>query len=624
MHNTATSIPCKKPKSNWAGTSSLMDICGPEDISPPATPPSFNFTGPSNQRTSPPRLRMNNNNNNSNNNHHHPAQLATVFNDAQMEHIHQLKTSFQQLDPQQKQFFLYEIINCCDSGQLTYLNNLIAPKLKIDFLKELPIEISLHVLSFIDDPKTLARAACVSTFWNSLLKDEATWKSLCMKHQYQRRNSSICGGELLAPPTQRLNFSYREYFKRKYNIAATWAHGGRVKIVDNEFSGGVLVTSLQFDDQFIVVACDNHRIEVFDTRTAKKIRTLEGHEGGVWALQFKGGDKNDPTRTLVSGGCDRDVRVWDLNSGELRHILRGHTSTVRSLDMKDKKIAVTGSRDMTTRIWDIERGVLLHVLLGHQGSVRCLEINGNTVATGSYDATARIWDMRTGRCLHVLEGHTAQIYAIAFDGTKVVTGSLDFTIKVWSAETGQCLATLQGHTSLVGQLQLRGSTLVSGGSDGCLRIWDLQHYECVQQISAHDNSVTCLQFDDRRMLSAGNDGRVKLWDIKSGRLIRNFSSPGKTVWKLEFNDTKAVLLKQRQRFIKSEDRPGEHIDVIDTVMEVHDFDVMDNENNDPFSASSSTNHKFPSHLISAPKATYHSFPLSSSASTSNRTMMETD
>ncbi|KAI9305260.1 hypothetical protein BJ944DRAFT_162081 [Cunninghamella echinulata] len=294
-----------------------MDICGPEDISPPATPPSFNFTGPSSsssQRNTTPTPRLRNSNDalslryNINNNHtttDHPAQLATIFNDAQMEHIHQLKTSFQQLEPQQKQFFLYEIINCCNSEQLTYLNSLIAPRLKIDFLKELPIEISLHVLSFIDDPKTLARAACVSTFWNSLLRDEATWKSLCMKHQYQRRNSSICGGELLAPPTQRLNFSYREYFKRKYNIAATWAHGGRVKVVDDEFVGEVLVTSLQFDEKYIVVGCDNHRIEVFDTQTARKIRTLEGHEGGVWALQFKGGDKYDPERTLVSGGCDR-------------------------------------------------------------------------------------------------------------------------------------------------------------------------------------------------------------------------------------------------------------------------------------------------------------------------------
>lgn len=310
----SASIPVQKSRL------SFMDICGPEDLSPPATPPTFfamtatsssaaaaaaAASQPSPSELSSPRPTQR---------HRlslvdpafggNPAELATIFNEEQLEHIRHLKTSFQQLTPQQQQFLLFEIINCCDSSQLTYLNSLIAPRLKIDFLKELPIEISLHVLSFIDDPKTLARAACVSTFWNSLLRDEATWKSLCMKHQYRRRNSSICGGELLAPPSKRLNFSYREYFKRKYNIAAAWAHGGRVNVVEEGF-GDELVTQLQFDEKYIAVGCDNHRIEIFDTKTTRKIRTLEGHEGGVWAMQFKGPDRHDPNYILVSGGCDR-------------------------------------------------------------------------------------------------------------------------------------------------------------------------------------------------------------------------------------------------------------------------------------------------------------------------------
>ncbi|KAI8997591.1 WD40-repeat-containing domain protein [Pilobolus umbonatus] len=531
-----------------------------EDISPPATPPSFNYTGPSPIPTPTARpshrVRLN-----TEDSIYLESQLG--FDEEQLAHLRHMKQSFQQLSPAQKQFFLYEIINCCDNSQLTYLNELIAPRLKIDFLKELPIEISLHILTFIDDPKTLARAATVSTLWNSLLKDEAAWKALCMKHQYRRRNSSICGGELLEPPAQRLNFSYREYFKRKFNVATAWAQGGKVKVVDDGFGDG-LVTSLQYDDRYIVIASDNHRIEVFYTSSGEKVRTLEGHEGGVWALQFKGGEKHDPDRILVTGGCDRDVRVWNLESGELLHVLRGHHSTVRCLKMKDKKIAVTGSRDTTMRVWDIQRGTLLHVLLGHQASVRCMEIHGNTLVSGSYDSTARVWDLRTGRCLHVLSGHDTQIYAIAFDGHKVVTGSLDSNIRVWSAETGQCLTILQGHTSLVGQLQLSGSTLVSGGSDGCLRVWDLQHYECIHQISAHDNSVTCLQFDDRRILSAGNDGRVRLWDIKQGRLIRNFTLSAKTVWKIQFTDTKAVVLMQRKRSNNSDEGK--------TVMEIHDFD----------------------------------------------------
>ncbi|CDS03433.1 hypothetical protein LRAMOSA00835 [Lichtheimia ramosa] len=565
-----------------------MDVNGSShDFSPPATPPNFFTTAPP---LSPPLARAALLNTKSSSYtgdtlDDDDARLATLFTDEQQSTISQFKTLFQQLTSQQKQYLLYEIVNCCDSTQLTYLNDVIAPRLKIDFLKELPIEISLHVLSFIDDPKTLARASCVSTFWNSLLKDEATWKLLCMKHQYnRRRNSSISGGELLDPPSRRLNFSYREYFKRKYNIASAWAHGGHVKVVEDGF-GDVLVTSLQFDDKYIVVGCDNHRIEVFDTQTARKIRTLEGHEGGVWALHFKGGERHDPERVLVSGACDRDVRVWNLDTGRLKHVLRGHTSTVRCLKMRDKRIVVTGSRDATVRVWDIQRGVMLHLLHGHQTSVRCLDISGDIVASGSYDSTARLWDLQTGRCLHVLEGHYSQIYAIAFDGHRVVTGSLDSNIRVWSPDTGQCLATLHGHTSLVGQLQLSGNTLVSGGSDGCLRMWDLQHYECVEQVSAHDNSVTCLQFDDRRMISAGNDGRIKLWDMRQGQFIRQMSQPSMTVWAIQFNDTRAVMLMRRTR----PDQPNHW----QTIMEVHEFDISQHDDNNTSSTLSQHNNMPP-------------------------------
>ncbi|EIE79300.1 hypothetical protein G6F46_008594 [Rhizopus delemar] len=496
-----------------------MTVIDTEDItSPPATPPT--------QSPIPHRI--------------------SIFQCEEKDHLAHLISSFQHLTPIQKQLFLAEIINLCNNTQLTFLNNLIAPRLKVDFIKELPPEIALHVLSYIDHPAALTQAAQISRYWNALIKNETLWKTLCERYQYSTQVDSC-----------------RYHFKRQYSIRRAWRNGGKVTTVEGEFSHG-LVTSLQFDEKYTVVGCDNHRVEVFDTNSGKKIKTLEGHEGGVWALQFKGED--DDGRILLSGGCDRDVRVWDLNQGKLKHILRGHTSTVRCLKIRDKQLAVTGSRDTTLRVWDIQRGALLHTLVGHQASVRCVDIHGDIAVSGSYDFTARVWDLKTGRCKHILVGHTLQIYTIVTNGTIIATGAMDAHIRIWSVETGECLATLHGHTSLVGQLQLSGTTLVSGGADGCLRVWDMETFECKQQFSAHDNSITCLQFDDQHILSAANDGKVKLWDIKRGRLIRNFTQPSKIVWKIQFNQTKAVVLMQRKR--ADDESQGR------TVMEIHDFDLL--------------------------------------------------
>ena len=271
---------------------------GPEDLSPPATPPAH----------SPIPCRLNLDTSSSS------ICVPPLLTHGERDHLVHLKTSFHLLTPLQKQFFLYEVINSCDNSQLTFLNSLIAPRLKVDFLKELPPEIALQILSYIDLPSTLSRATCVSKYWNALIRDETLWRSLCKTHQYHipahiHHHNPNNNNQLIEPTNTTITttnnyFSYRDYFKRKYSIACAWNQGGKVTTVDGGFSHG-LVTSLQFDEKYTVVGCDNHRIEVFDTNSGKKIKTIEGHEGGVWALQFIGGTPDDPERILLSGGCDR-------------------------------------------------------------------------------------------------------------------------------------------------------------------------------------------------------------------------------------------------------------------------------------------------------------------------------
>ncbi|CAG8757536.1 15529_t:CDS:2 [Racocetra persica] len=470
-----------------------------------------------------------------------------------------VRMGFQNMDNLQRQKLLAELLNSCNTEQLVFVSNFISPRLKRDFLKDLPIELSLHILSFINDPKTLSRASSVSKFWRSLLNDEFTWKNLCVRHHFRRRSSItpvLPPSPTFESPTSRCSkFSYKDHFRRRYIVESNWKYGGRTLVTHISPDSGV-VTSLQMCQNYIVVGMDNKKIHIFDVSDGNYIKTLTGHEGGVWALQYI-------DEVLVSGGCDREVRVWDIITAECKHVLHGHTSTVRSLKMKDKTIAVSGSRDATLRVWNIEEGRLLHLLAGHQASVRCMEICGDIVVSGSYDCTARVWNIVTGECLHILQGHYSQIYSIAFDGDKIVTGSLDSTARVWSRQTGFCLGVLQGHTSLVGQLQLHESILVTGGSDGAIRIWDLDTNRCVQNIAAHDNSVTCLQFDEKRIVSGGNDGHIKLWDIETGEFIREMTTSGNAVWRLAFQETKAVVLLQRE---------GK------TVMEVLDFDALETQN----------------------------------------------
>jgi F-box and WD-40 domain protein CDC4 len=100
--------------------------------------------------------------------------------------------------------------------------------------------------------------------------------------------------------------SYKSHFKQRYLVEAAWRSGG-TNITRNITQEGGVVTSLHLTPKYIIVALDNAKIHVFDT-DGNSQRTLQGHVMGVWAM-VPWGD------TMVSGGCDRDVRVWDLKTG---------------------------------------------------------------------------------------------------------------------------------------------------------------------------------------------------------------------------------------------------------------------------------------------------------------------
>lgn len=353
---------------------------------------------------------------------------------------------------------------------LSSIQEHISPMLKKDPFAYLPNEISLRIISFIDDPKTLARASQVSRLWYLILSDDLTWKELCKTHHYRRLSAAVSAtpnlmrtfstegdkfisgigngsdkrSSIQGPNSDTNNdiatglndfvesqfypevmqhpvpTNYRSHFKHQYMLNTAWQSGGRLAAKYVISHSGV-VTSLIMDGNYIVFALDNSKIFVFG-EDGKLLRSLFGHVMGVWALTLYGD-------TLVSGGCDRDVRVWNLKTGECLQILRGHQSTVRCLQMANSKTAVSGSRDTSVRVWDIEAGRCLHTLNGHTSSVRCIEIKGDICVSGSYDCTAKIWRISDGQLLHTLTGHISQIYSLAFDGNRVATGSLDASIR---------------------------------------------------------------------------------------------------------------------------------------------------------------------------------------------------
>lgn len=94
------------------------------------------------------------------------------------------------MDHSARRAYLASLLTECTPSELLFISTTIAPLLKRDFIRELPTELSLYILSFIDEPRTLSRASQVSRHWRTLLSDEWTWKRLCELYEFDKKGET--------------------------------------------------------------------------------------------------------------------------------------------------------------------------------------------------------------------------------------------------------------------------------------------------------------------------------------------------------------------------------------------------------------------------------------------------
>ncbi len=367
---------------------------------------------------------------------------------------------------------------------------------------------------------------------------------------------------------------FKSIYRRHHMINSTWMQEETMpRHIAFRAHQRYVVTCLQFDEDKILTGSDDNKINIYDTQTGALRAQLEGHTGGVWALQYLG-------NVLVSGSTDRSVRVWDIEKGVCTQVFQGHTSTVRCLQiltpkaittsdgktimMPKEPLIITGSRDSNLRVWKLPTPTdnvffqagpapddtlcpfFVRVLAGHTHSVRAIDAYGDTLVSGSYDCTVRVWRISTGETLHRLQGHTQKVYSVVLDHerNRCISGSMDTTVKVWSLDTGSVLFNLDGHSSLVGLLDLQEGRLVSAAADSTLRIWDPENGQCKSVLSAHTGAITCFQHDKQKVIS-GSDRTLKMWNVTNGHFVKDLLTDLSGVWQVKFDGRRCVAAVQR-------------------------------------------------------------------------------
>ena len=135
----------------------------------------------------------------------------------------------------------------------------------------------------------------------------------------------------------------------------------------------------------------------------RELTTFRGHSHGVWSVAFA-----PDGLTLASGGAERLVRIWDIETGRLLRSLRGHTADIRSVVFTpDGQTLATASEDRTIRLWNPNTGEskkLLFTRYDHNVVSLSLSPDGLMLARGSHNKDIKIWEIMTGTELMTLLG----------------------------------------------------------------------------------------------------------------------------------------------------------------------------------------------------------------------------
>jgi len=194
-----------------------------------------------------------------------------------------------------------------------------------------------------------------------------------------------------------------------------------------------MVSSVAFspDGRYALSGSWDNTVMLWNISTGREIRTFIGRTGKTRTKTVtKDGDPIPATMLMIG-----EKLMFNINAP-------GRVSSVAF--SPDGRYALSGSWDSTLTLWDISTGNVIRIFKGHTDRVNSVAFSpdGSYIISAARDNSIRLWDVATGRGTRTFMGHRGDISSIAFsnDIKSFISGGSDGTIRRWDINTGKEIA----------------------------------------------------------------------------------------------------------------------------------------------------------------------------------------
>jgi WD40 repeat protein/serine/threonine protein kinase/tetratricopeptide (TPR) repeat protein len=323
---------------------------------------------------------------------------------------------------------------------------------------------SVKGVAFVPDGKTIAIASGDRiSFWDVGLEEpEVTLQGF---------SSEGCCSVAYSPDGKTLAYSATDGVVKLCDPST-----GQERAALNENGGGIGRLGLsRNDNRLAVMGWDG--VKVWNISTGQELADFNtGIRGnGCMTLAPDG-------KTVGLGGAMRttDFTLWDVDSRQVRAVLKLPTTVCVAMYCPDGNSLVTADKDGKVQFWNAgtfvkEFGFRLPMVVGNWVSALAFAPNGKTLAASSGGRLCAL-DAESGKLLSTFKGQTVGVTSLAVspDGKTLISASNDGTMKLWDLFTGQERFSLVGHqgkavTSVTAAPD--GKAIATGGLDGTVKIW---------------------------------------------------------------------------------------------------------------------------------------------------------
>ena len=330
----------------------------------------------------------------------------------------------------------------------------------------------------------------------------------------------------------------------------------------------ILCLAYSHDGQILAAGGGNDPMRLWNPKTGEMIRELS--EPWVHAMSF-----SPSGETLLFGGYQRVIKLWNFRLNKETGRLDGHKATVKAIVVApDASSIISASQDGAIYVWDMNNKRKVAELPGHIDEVNALvyyadkENNGFLASAGS-DRVIILWNMETNTSkLKIDAGCGVYALAVSADGKSLYSAGDDYLIRRWDVASGKQTGTFKGHDGIIVSLILQGDTLVSGALDKTIRFWNANTTEQLRSLPRRQGDCDALAMtkngaflataglnntirifeaanfkevipepgiqsglaglvlsrDNKRLASVSADGRIYVWDPQKGKLLRQWDA----------------------------------------------------------------------------------------------------